>query len=571
MTKLQFRVLYREFLFRLVDRDVLSVSAQGDASRLLGRLAALLVIFSIPFAFPLIALGNSRLSHDELLVTAWGAEYALISTTMLIVGLFAVLSWNATYPDHRDVMVLGPLPVRASTVFLSKLAALAVALSLTVVIFNAASFIVLPLAFAPRDATPLDLLFSLDTCRLACAFWITLFASGLFILCNVLAVQGIIGLLPRRLYLRASVFLQLITFCAFLTGYFLQPSLTSLKALTAVENRSLLVCSPSYWFLGLFQQLNGSASGPGHSVIAALATHAWVGLAVSIATAGVAFLLSYYRALRNVVEQPDIVPRSPRFNWSPNFGNTIDTAVTYFALRSLCRSSRHRLLLAFYLGLGFATVILFLKTPVVQELSASSAVNSWHQPSLPVLASSFVMICAWMIGIRVAFRIPLELRANWIFRITQIHPASKYFAAARRAVYVVALAPVWITAAALFLVLWPWHQALGHLIVLLLLGILLVEWWLHSFHIIPFACSYLPGRTNLHITFLLCLMLGLNAVYWSAGFELRALADLRSFVLMIVVLGTAAVFAWWRRAKAAKGMELQYQEELPPVITSLDL
>ncbi len=373
MRMLQFRVLYREFLFRLVDRDLLSVSAQGDASRLVGRLAALLTIFSIPFALPIIGLGNSQLSHDELLVTAWGAEYALIATTMLIVGLFSVLSWNSTYPDRRDILVLGPLPVRASTIFLSKLAALAVALSLAVIIFNAASFIVLPLAFAAPDATPLDLLLSVNTYRLLAAFWITMFASGAFILCSVLAVQGLIGLLPRRLYLRASAFLQMTAFCLFLAGYFLQPSLVSLKALTATQNRSILVWCPSYWFLGLFQQLNGSASGPAHSILVTLATRAWMGLGITIATVIVAFLLSYYRTLRKIVEQPDIVPRSPWLNWSPSLGSTIDTAIAYFSIRSLCRSSHHRLLLAFYSGLGFAIAILFLKTPVVQELSASSA------------------------------------------------------------------------------------------------------------------------------------------------------------------------------------------------------
>jgi hypothetical protein len=36
---------------------------------------------------------------------------------MLVVGLFAVLSWESTFPDKRDVLVLGPLPVRAGTMF----------------------------------------------------------------------------------------------------------------------------------------------------------------------------------------------------------------------------------------------------------------------------------------------------------------------------------------------------------------------------------------------------------------------------------------------------------------------
>ena len=37
MTKLQFRVLYRQFLFRMVDLELLSASAQGDVSKLLGH------------------------------------------------------------------------------------------------------------------------------------------------------------------------------------------------------------------------------------------------------------------------------------------------------------------------------------------------------------------------------------------------------------------------------------------------------------------------------------------------------------------------------------------------------
>ena len=44
MSKLQFRVLYREFLFRMVDLELLS--PQGDRSKLLGQFAALLVFIS---------------------------------------------------------------------------------------------------------------------------------------------------------------------------------------------------------------------------------------------------------------------------------------------------------------------------------------------------------------------------------------------------------------------------------------------------------------------------------------------------------------------------------------------
>ncbi len=39
----QFRVLYREFLLRLVDLELLSADAQGDTNKLLGQFATVLV------------------------------------------------------------------------------------------------------------------------------------------------------------------------------------------------------------------------------------------------------------------------------------------------------------------------------------------------------------------------------------------------------------------------------------------------------------------------------------------------------------------------------------------------
>jgi CubicO group peptidase (beta-lactamase class C family) len=73
---------------------------------------------------------------------------------MLVVGLFAVLSWESMFPDRRDVLVLAPLPVRAHTLFLAKVAAVATALSLTVVVLNVFPGIAAPFAFATAPTMP---------------------------------------------------------------------------------------------------------------------------------------------------------------------------------------------------------------------------------------------------------------------------------------------------------------------------------------------------------------------------------------------------------------------------------
>jgi len=570
MTKLQFRILYREFLFRLVDREVLSPQ-EGDSGRLLARFATGLIILSLLFTLAVLQLDNGQLTYQALLISAWATEHALIATTMLLVGLFAVLSWDSTFPDRRDVLVLAPLPVRASTMFLAKVTSLAAALSLTVAIFNAAPGFLLPLTVASASAGFLEMFLSPDFYRMFAAYWITMFASGAFILCSVLCAQGIAAQLPRALFLRMSALLQVAALCLFVGVYFLEPGLTSPQALASGRNQHLLAWLPSYWFLGLFQRLNGSLDGMTRPTLVALANRASIGLALAVAGAGTAFLLSYVRTLRKIIEQPDIVPASRRLSWLPRLGNGVETAITHFTIRTLLRSRQHRVILSFYSGIGFAIVILFMRTPFAQRLSAGSASNYWNQVSLPLLASSFVMMCFWTLGIRAVFALPVELRANWIFRTTQIRGAPDYFAASRRAIYVLALALVLSASAALFLSIWPWAPAAGHLLVLALAGITVAEICLYGFHKIPFACSYLPGKTNLHMIFCSCLIFGLSATYWSADFERRALSDQTKYAWMLALLCIAAGCARWRTAWANSGMDLRFEEELAPVISELGL
>ena len=174
-----------------------------------------------------------------------------------------------------------------------------------------------------------------------------MFAAGAFILCCVLAVQGIAGQLPRPVFLRVSSVLQLTAFCLFLMVYLLQPALATPESIASPQNQALLGWLPSYWFLGLFEQLNGSPGGSAHAELMALASRAWIALGLAVATTGAAFLFSYVRTLRRIVEQPDIVAGTRRLNWLPRFGNSMETVVTRFCIRSLSRSRQHRVCFRF--------------------------------------------------------------------------------------------------------------------------------------------------------------------------------------------------------------------------------
>jgi hypothetical protein len=81
MAKLQLRVLYREFLFRVIDLELLA--PQGDISKLLGQFAALLLFVGLWVLLPAVIMTDGPPSELSLLLT-WTTEHFIIATTMLV-------------------------------------------------------------------------------------------------------------------------------------------------------------------------------------------------------------------------------------------------------------------------------------------------------------------------------------------------------------------------------------------------------------------------------------------------------------------------------------------------------
>jgi hypothetical protein len=482
-----FKILYRQFLFRLMDVEFLAASARGDASQLLGQFASMLVFVSLASCYAALIFGD----HHESAIEIHVAERLLIEITMLVVGIFALLSWDSTFPDKRDIQILVPLPVRGRELFIAKIAAAASALGLTVLALNGLSGLVWPASLYHAASGAGNLL------RFFAAFWITLPAAGLFLYCAMLGVQGIVAQLPRGWFLRISSFLQVGAFALFLGVIFSQPSFPTTQALSAPENQTALAWLPPYWFMGLFNRLSGAYPDP---AMAALAERALTNLAIAVLIAAGAFVLSWLRTLRKIAEEPDILPGSRGGVWLPPFGNRPRTALVHFTIRTLGRSRQHRMNLAFYLGLGFAMVAVSMEAAL--DAAHRTGVDVLRQPmNTPLLVSSLLMLCVCILGTRVAFSRPLDLRANWLFQITPVQGGAPCLSATRRALLTLSVIPVWLGSAAALLWYWPWTVAAQHLLLSGLFGVLLVEGSLIGFRKIPFSCSYLPGKSKVHLVF----------------------------------------------------------------------
>ncbi len=550
----QFRILYRDFLRRVVDLDVLS--AHGDVERLLIQFAAMLAAFNFSF---LLFAGPKYLTGqvpDAQVRIAVRSEFEfLVATTMAVSGFFAVLAWNTVLPDRRDALILGLLPVRTRTVFLAKVAAIATALGVAIVALNLFTGLSFPFLALPGDGGAVAAL------RAFGGYWLAMAAAGVFVCCGMLALEGLAALLlPYRYFLRLSSFLQLAAFFAILATWFLKPP-------------GAVSWLPSSWFFGLQQQLSGAVTS---HPLAARAL--WTLPAVSC-VAAITFALAYGRSIRKIVEQPDILPSRRTLRFSrlvcPILPRPVDRAIVLFAARTIARSRQHRLFLAAYSGIGLAIAFAYARDLLygTSDPYARTLGTHWNQLNVPLLMGGVVLLCLAVVGTRAVFSLPVALRANWIFRLTAVHPPGAYFSAVRKSLVAVTVLPVWLACGAVYFLLWPARPAAQHMLVLAIAAAFLVHRSLDQFRKIPFACSYLPGKSNLHVKLGVYGLAFLATASFSVQMEYFSMSHPRRFAIFCFLLSLAAAWAWrgWSAFANSPYNWIQFEDLAPAAVESLDL
>jgi hypothetical protein len=403
--------------------------------------------------------------------------------------------------------------------------------------------------------------------RILFAYWITMIAASIFVAGLMIGLQGLAtALLQRRYFLRVSPILQLSSFAVLVGGYLLQSLAFSTDDLLAAQSGSLFSASPSYWFLGLLQALNGS------NVTARLAARAWAGVGVAMVMACIAYGASYVRALRDIAEEPDVTA-TVRVQPIPLFGHGPARGLFDFTLKTLFRSAQPRVVMAFYWGLGFAFAVAFVKTPRGQQLASAGETGAWHETAVPLLVASILMMCAAVQAARSAFAMPRDLTANWIFKMLPLRDGRVYAVARRRGLLSVSVIPVCAISAIAFFSMWPWIPAAAHLVVLALFGLTIVEVGERGTLAIPFAASYLPGRSRIHIAAAMVVLLVIPLVLGAAALEVDALQDGTKCVLMLVGLVLAWIAARYRTIWLARvaGAPPVFESEPEDRVVTLEL
>jgi pimeloyl-ACP methyl ester carboxylesterase len=363
-------------------------------------------------------------------------------------------------------------------------------------------------------------------------------------------------------FLRVSGLLQIAALFTVLAFFFLAPAFDSATPPEYI---------PSFWFVGLLHAMHGDTSAP----MPMLAGHALIALGIVVPLAVLVYVLSWTRNMRRILESPDILPAK-----NPRIANTLARwitpqpfarAILQFTARTIARSRQHRLMLAIYGGFGLALSIAFARSLFESGHRFSTA---WNSPSVPfLLVAGILVLSSAIVGVRTILVFPFAIRSNWIFRITAVHRPLAYFAAVRRALYTTAALPVLALLAIWYLSIWPGRPSIGHVLLLTIFAMVLVERSLYQFRKIPFTCSWLPGGTQRSLKRGIWGMVFLFFVDAVVGIEFWDLGKPARLVLLLGIFGAVAIRSRMRTTEFASDpfSTLQFEESPPSEIFALDL
>jgi hypothetical protein len=247
----------------------------------------------------------------------------------------------------------------------------------------------------------------------------------------------------------------------------------------------------------------------------------------------------------------------------------IARASFFFTLETLGRSARHRLYLAGYFLVGCV-----LTYTAVMSLAATRADSAPGGPASDALAIQLVLSFFLIVGVRVAFTFPAELRANWTFRLTAGGEATlkRYLAGVRRAVAVGIVLPFFLALYPVQAVLWGPQVAALHFACGFLWTLILTELLLLGFTKLPFACPHVPGSANVKVFGAAYFAGFLAYAYGFAALERGALRTPTNTAILIAGLVVILVcLSAYRRRLIARSSGFVFEESPDAAVVTLGL
>jgi hypothetical protein len=322
--------------------------------------------------------------------------------------------------------------------------------------------------------------------------------------------------------------------------------------------------APPVWFVGLERWLIGDATYAPLAAQAAIATV--VVLLVSIAS-----YVRLYRRFDRVMLQPASSQRGR--DWNRSLAKWVGRAPVRHAIRRFVSITVRRSVL--HQGL----IVGLLSAAGGFVLNGLMNANGWTQPPalrgrtflFTILWAPTTMMLLAIPAVRLALSVPLDLRSNWVFRMTEdVAGRTEVSAASVRIVLAFGVAlPLALIGPVQWWVLG--RSAAGIIALEALMGWLVVEWVMADWCRIPFTCSYIPGKGFVPHMFVKAFAVYIFFTTATMLILRIALAVPLVGVFVALITGAAAGALNLYRARHAPLTPLMFDDELPSDVNPLRL
>jgi len=384
----------------------------------------------------------------------------------------------------------------------------------------------------------------------------------------MVALQGVLwNALPARWFTRVSVYVQglLVSVLFFVALY--SWSIRDWSEQMVARIPQFAAGAPPVWFVGLHEHLLGDPD----PFYAAMAARAWIALAAAALAMVLSYVVSYRRYRQLLVETPVNIEVPRQRQWSivrllarrPE-----QEAVFEFMVKTLARSRVNRTIWLAYIGAAFA---LMLNSSVIDgSLLARHGHGFGDALKFAVLfwplGISFVIIT----GIRHVMRLPAELPANWIFRLTETQGRKQWMQAVERFVMCYTVIPIYVLLFPVAVRAVGWGMATRMAILQVMVSLTFFDLLFYGWQQLPFTCSYVPGKRPMVAIVAgymgaLCAIVPLLTVMIGAAAQFPPL-----FVMYLIFFGGIAIWARKRRLDGWGDDPLLY-EELPEGMPDLGI
>lgn len=552
--------LVRHFLNRLIHIDAFqALPGSTDATaQILALIAAPGIV--LPFLLLMKYFYLYTTAPAAIPAEIWKDRCFFVSYSLATIGIVSTLQWDALTLNRRDRNILGPLPIHPTIICLALPTAQMIFLSCFFLAANLPAAILLPMAFGL--ASP-----EASGAAMTGAFMVTGGVVFLTVFPGLVVLRGILrSILNETWFQRISPWIQAGLVIGFTLVFFLSSTIAQSLPYLEKNGGPFPIRIPTLWFTGLHETLLGGR-GPLVCALGRLAVTACWATAACFLLQTAAGFFRFFRGWENESDQEGAsVSRKPsRLGQGPArwfLRDPRERAVFSFILQTAVRAPQAHLIWTASFALAAALSL--------AQLCWNTAGNS--PESIPVLAIPFTFTFCLLLGFRYSATRPVDLEANWLFRLTQPEASPALIRGIRKAGWVVAILP---PTAASFLVhglLGGWKAASLHHAFVLLAALALQELLFWNFPKIPFTCEARPGKANLKLTWPLYALA--FSVYtqdfaslsgWMRQDIARYLALCVPFPVLVCILRHR------QHQRLSRGLSHHFTEEAEPAVQQLSL